>query len=82
MVAKDGHSIGEGPSLYGLIRLGNINNRQGIKRKGEKNEWEISERETEHEKLLTLGNKLGMVFWRECVLSHQRDEIFINLHLT
>ena len=26
-----------------------------------KNEWEISERETEHERLLTLGNKLGMV---------------------
>ena len=31
--------------------------------KGErrKNEWEISERETEHERLLTLGNKLGVV---------------------
>ena len=29
--------------------------------KGErrKNEWEISERETEHERLLTLGNELG-----------------------
>ena len=27
----------------------------------EKNEWEISERETEHERLLTLGNELGMV---------------------
>ena len=26
-----------------------------------KNEWEISERETEHERLLTLGNKLGVV---------------------
>ena len=23
--------------------------------------WEISERETEHERLLTLGNKLGVV---------------------
>ena len=31
--------------------------------KGEriKNEWEMSERETEHERLLTLGNKLGVV---------------------
>ena len=26
-----------------------------------KNEWEISERETEHERLLTLGNELGVV---------------------
>ena len=26
-----------------------------------KNEWGISERETEHERLLTLGNKLGLV---------------------
>ena len=26
-----------------------------------KNLWEISERETEHERLLTLGNKLGVV---------------------
>ncbi|CAD7671139.1 unnamed protein product [Nyctereutes procyonoides] len=33
-----------------------------------KNEWEISERETEHERLLTLGNKLGVVE-REVVLS-------------
>ena len=31
--------------------------------KGEriKNEWEISERETEHERLLTLGNEHGVV---------------------
>ena len=31
--------------------------------KGErrKNEWEISERETEHERLLTLGNEQGVV---------------------
>ena len=30
--------------------------------KGErKNEWEISERETEHDRLLTLGNELGVV---------------------
>ena len=26
-----------------------------------KNEWEISERETEHERLLTLGNEVGVV---------------------
>ena len=26
-----------------------------------KNKWEISERETEHERLLTLGNELGVV---------------------
>ena len=32
-----------------------------IKGKGEKNEWEKSERETEHERLLTLGNELGVV---------------------
>ena len=25
------------------------------------NEWEISERETEHERLLTLGNELGVI---------------------
>ena len=29
--------------------------------KGEKNEWEISERETEYERLLTLGNEQGVV---------------------
>ena len=26
-----------------------------------KNEWDISERETEHERLLTLGNEQGVV---------------------
>ena len=33
------------------------------RKKGErrKNEWEISERETERERLLTLGNELGVV---------------------
>ena len=32
-------------------------------RRGERreNEWEISERETEHERFLTLGNKPGVV---------------------
>ena len=29
--------------------------------KRRENEWEISERETEHERLLTLGNKQGVV---------------------
>ena len=32
-----------------------------MKGKGEKNECEISERETEHERLLTLGNEQGVV---------------------
>ena len=31
------------------------------KGKRRKNEWEIPERETEHERLLTLGNELGVV---------------------
>ena len=34
---------------------------KGIKGERRENEWEISERETEHEGLLTLGNKLGVV---------------------
>ena len=40
--------------------MGNIKNKRS---KGErrKNEWEISERETVHERLLTLGNELGVV---------------------
>ena len=46
--------------LYGLIHLRNIKNSEGIKGKGEKNEWEMSEWETEHERLLTRGNKLGV----------------------
>ena len=36
----------------------------GVKgNKGERreNEWEISERETEHERLLTLGNEQGVL---------------------
>ena len=42
--------------------MGNI--KKIVKRnKGErrKNEWEISERETEHERLLILGNEQGVV---------------------
>ena len=35
-----------------------MNENKGERRK---NEWEISERETEHERLLTLGNELGVV---------------------
>ena len=34
---------------------------KGNIREGRRNVWEISERETEHERLLTLGNKLGVV---------------------
>ena len=33
----------------------------GNKGERRKNEWEILERETEHERLLTLGNELGVV---------------------
>ena len=34
---------------------------KGNKGERRKNEWEISERETEYERLLTLGNELGVV---------------------
>ena len=34
---------------------------KGNKEERSENEWEISERETEHERLLTLGNEQGMV---------------------
>ena len=34
---------------------------KGNIREGRRNVWEISGRETEHEKLLTLGNELGVV---------------------
>ena len=34
---------------------------RGNKGERRKNEWEISERETEHERLLTLGNEQGVV---------------------
>lgn len=34
---------------------------KGNKRERGENEWEISERETEHERLLTLGNEQGVV---------------------
>ena len=34
---------------------------KGNKGERRKNKWEISERETEDERLLTLGNVLGMV---------------------
>ena len=33
----------------------------GNKGERRKNEWEIPERETEHERPLTLGNELGVV---------------------
>ena len=41
--------------------MGNIKNSEREKRGKEKNEWEISERMTEHERLLTLGNEQGVV---------------------
>ena len=47
--------------LYGLIHLGNIKIVKGNKVERRENEWEISVRETEHERLLTLGNELGVV---------------------
>ena len=34
---------------------------KGIKGERRENEWEISERETEHERHLTLGNEQGVV---------------------
>lgn len=34
---------------------------EGNKGERRENEWEISERETEYERLLTLGNELGVV---------------------
>ena len=47
--------------MYGLIHLGNINIVIGNKGERRENKWEISERETEHERLLTLGNEVGVV---------------------
>ena len=34
---------------------------KGIIEERRENEWEISERETKHERLLTLGNEQGVV---------------------
>ena len=34
---------------------------KGIKEERRENEWEISEKETEHERLLTLRNERGVV---------------------
>ena len=34
---------------------------KGNKGERRKNEWEISERETEHERLLSLGKEVGVV---------------------
>ena len=55
-------SIREGQTLDGLIHLGNIKKIvKGNKGERRENEWEISVRMTEHERLLTLGNKQGIV---------------------
>ena len=54
-------SMGEGQTLYGLIHLGNIKIVKGNKEERRINDWEISETETEHERLLTLGKELLVV---------------------
>ena len=60
--AEGSKSIGEGQTLYGLTHSGNIKKIvKGIIGERRENEWEISERVTEHERLLTLGNELGVV---------------------
>ena len=41
--------------------MGNIKIVKGNKGERRTDEWEISERETEHERLLTLGNEQGVV---------------------
>ena len=41
--------------------MGNIKIVKGNKGERRENGWEKSERETEHERLLTLGNELGVV---------------------
>ena len=53
-------SIG-GQALYDLIHLGKIKIVKGNKGERRKNEWEMSERETEHERPLTLGKEQGVV---------------------
>ena len=42
--------------IWGIYKI--VKGNKGERRK---NEWEISERETEHERLLTLGNQQGVV---------------------
>ena len=53
-------AIGEGQT-YGLIYLGNIKIVKGNKGERRENEWEISVRVTEDERLLTLGNEQEVV---------------------
>ena len=49
-------------SLYGFTHTGNIKKIvKGIIGERRENEWEKSERVTKHERLLTLGNKQGVV---------------------
>ena len=47
--------------MYVLIHLGNIDNSERNGGEGRRNGWEMSEGETEHERLLTLRNELGVV---------------------
>ena len=41
--------------------MGNIRNSERDNREKERNEWEISVKRTDHERLLTLGNEEGEV---------------------
>ena len=51
---------------------------KGNKGERRKNEWEVSERDTEHERLLTLGKEQGVVerevggVWGSCVTRGER----------
>ena len=42
--------------IWGIYKI-----MKGIKRERRENEWKISERVTNHERLLTLGNEQGVV---------------------
>ena len=50
-------SAGEGQSSYGFTHTGNITNSERDYKERRGTEWEKLERETNHERLLTLGNK-------------------------
>ena len=53
-------SVGERQTLYGFTHMENIKNSERDYR-GKERKWEKSERVTEHERLLTLGNKQELV---------------------
>ena len=64
---------------------------KGNKGERRKSEWEISERETEHERLLTLGNEQGVVEgevvegWGDWVMGTEegtwRDEYWVLCYM-